>query len=67
MTLVQRSVSSFLSFAMSCGLPPAAMRLSSRNRALVSGSLRISLIARLSLAMIGAGVLGGALIAFQVS
>src|SRR5438270_443114 len=66
-TFDQRSVSSRLSLAMSSGLPPAAIRLSSRKRALVSGSAMMSLIARLSLAMMAGAVLGGALIAFQVS
>ena len=66
-TLLQRSVSSRLSFAISSGVPPAAIRLSSRKRVLVSVSLRISLTVRLSFAMIGRGVFGGALIAFQVS
>src|SRR5262249_61176461 len=67
MTLVHRSVSSRLNFTMSWGLPPPAIKLRARNRALVSGSAITSLIARLSFKMIGAGVLGGALIAFHVS
>src|SRR5262249_20186156 len=66
-TLVQRSVSSFLSFAMSAGLPPPGRRCSCRYRSLTSGSSSVALTARLSLAMMAAGVFGGALMAFQVS
>src|SRR5919201_1047453 len=66
-TLVQRSVSSRLSLAMSCAVPAPAVRLSSRKRALVVASLAISLIARLSFKTIAAGVFGGALMAFHVS
>src|SRR5262249_19526359 len=66
-TLLQRSVSSCLSLAMSCGLPPPALTWRSRKRALVADSLRISFIVRFNFETIGAGVLGGALMAFQVS
>ena len=66
-TLVQRSVSSFLSCAMSAGLPPPGRRCSCRYRSLTSGSSSVALTARLSLAMMAADVFGGALMAFQVS
>src|SRR5215467_6904552 len=59
-TLVQRSVSSFLSCAMSAGLPPPGRRCSCRYRSLASGSSSVALTARLSLAMMAAGVFGGA-------
>src|SRR5262249_40616938 len=42
-------------------------RCSCRYRSLTSGSLSVALTARLSLAMMTAGVFGGALMAFQVS
>src|SRR5262249_59041456 len=67
MTLVHRSVSSRLNFAMSWGLPPPAVKLRARKRALVSGSATTSLILGLSFQMGGAGGFGGALIAFQGS
>src|SRR5262249_47651330 len=58
-TLLQRSVSSCLSFAMSCGLPPPALTWRSRKRALVAASLRMSFIARFNFEPGGGGRLGG--------
>src|SRR5262245_45464355 len=52
---------------MSAELPPPGRRCSCRYRPLTSGSSSVALTARLSLAMMAAGVFGGALMAFQVS
>src|SRR5262249_14636880 len=66
MTLVQRSVSSRLNFVISWGLPPPALNWRAGTRVLFSGGAAASLFGGLSLKMTGAGVLGGALIAFKV-
>src|ERR1700730_11079241 len=67
MTLLQRAVSSCLSLAMSAGLPIAGRRCRSWKRCLISGEALMSLMVLLSFKMMGSGVFGGALIAFQVS
>src|SRR5262245_49301531 len=66
-TLPQSARRSVTNLRVSSVSPPPTSTCSSRRRARTSGSCSAALIAALSLATIGAGVLGGALIAFQVS
>src|SRR5262249_58344900 len=66
-TSPQRAVSSLMNALIASGGPPTGVMLMARSCAALSGRCKTSLMARLSLATIAAGVFGGAASAFQVS
>src|SRR5436309_150138 len=66
-TAPQRAVSSLMKARIASGVPPIGVMLMARKCSAVSGACSTSLMARLSLATIAAGVFAGAASAFQVS